>query len=342
MAPEARACASASLGGAPAALPTAAWQALGTSIVLRLCDDARPGDRTVDSGSLLLAARIAVERELDAIDRACSRFRADSELSRVNACGGRRTAVSELFAQALELAMRAAELTDGDVDPTVGRALELAGYDRDWESLAAHLDLSEAAAPPFVLSAHVRSGWRTIALDRRSLTVRVPRGIGLDLGATAKAWVADRAAAAAARASGSGALVSVGGDIATAGPAPAGGWRIRVTDDHRSDPSAAGQTVSIHSGGLATSSTSVRRWSQRGRAMHHIIDPRTGQPARSGWRTVSVAAGSCADANIAATAAIVRSWQGARWLSQSGLPARLVDRRGGVATVAGWPQETGR
>jgi thiamine biosynthesis lipoprotein ApbE len=324
------------------AFVTATWEALGTSILLRLCrssasDGAPGGDPRMD------AARLAVERELDAIDRACSRFRVDSELSLVNASGGRPTTVSALFAQALELALRAAELTDGDVDPTVGRALELAGYDRDWRLLEVAREAQpDTARPPLALSAHVRSGWRTIALDCRTLTVRVPRGIGLDLGATAKAWVADRAAAAAARAAECGALVSVGGDIATAGPAPAGGWRIRVTDDHRSDPSAAGQTVSIRSGGLATSSTSVRRWSQRGRTMHHIIDPRTGQPARSGWRTVSVAAASCADANIAATAAIVRSTRGARWLSHARLPARLVDRRGEVTTVAGWPLEIGR
>jgi thiamine biosynthesis lipoprotein ApbE len=324
------------------AFVTATWEALGTTILLRLRSSSPPGRAAADDPRLA-AARLAVERELDAIDRACSRFRADSELSRVNASGGRPTAVSELFAHALELAMRAAELTDGDVDPTVGRALELAGYDRDWKLLeVACKTQPDAAGSPLVLSARARSGWRTIALDRRALTVRVPRGIGLDLGATAKAWAADRAAAAAAGVAGCGALVSVGGDIATAGPAPAGGWPIRVTDDHRSDPSAAGQTVSIRSGGLATSSTSVRRWSQRGRAMHHIIDPHTGQPAQSGWRTVSVAAASCADANIAATAAIVRSWRGARWLSRSGLPARMVDRRGDVTTVAGWPRAVGR
>jgi thiamine biosynthesis lipoprotein ApbE len=326
----------------PVAALTATWEALGTSILLRLCGSSR-SDGALHGDSPLDAARLAVERELEAIDRACSRFRADSELSRVNASGGRPTVVSELFAQALELAMRAAELTDGDVDPTVGRALELAGYDRDWRLLeVARETQPEMAGPPLVLSAQVRSGWRTVALDRRTLTVRVPRGIGLDLGATAKAWVADRAAAAAACAAGCGALVSVGGDIATAGPAPAGGWWIHVTDDHHSDPSAPGQTVSIRSGGLATSSTSVRRWSQRGRPMHHIIDPRTGQPARSGWRTVSVAAASCADANIAATAAIVRSGLAAPWLSDAGLPARLVDRRGDVTTVAGWPREAGR
>ena len=310
---------------------TESWQALGSSVVLR-----------VARGERIAAARAAVERELDAIDRACSRFRVDSELSRVNARAGRSTGVSELFAQALELALRAAELTDGDVDPSVGRALELAGYDRDWGLLQEPRGQPEPTArrAPVVLSARVRAGWRTIALDRHSLAVRVPRGVRLDLGATAKAWAADRAAAAAAGAAGCGVLVSLGGDIATAGPAPAGGWKVHVTDDHRSDCSAPGQTVSIGSGGLATSSTSTRRWSHRGRTMHHILDPRTGVPVQASWRTVSVAAASCADANIAATAAIVRAGRAPQWLAHAGLPARLVGGGGDVRTVAGWPEGT--
>jgi len=99
---------------------TARWEALGTSIVLRLVDPAA-----------IELARMTVERELDAIDRSCSRFRADSELSRVNGAGGRSVKVSALLMEALTVALRGAELTDGDVDPTLGRALELAGYDRD-------------------------------------------------------------------------------------------------------------------------------------------------------------------------------------------------------------------
>jgi thiamine biosynthesis lipoprotein len=133
--------------------------------------------------------------------------------------------------------------------------------------------------------------------------------------------------------------VSVGGDIATSGPAPAGGWQIRVTDDHRHRPSAPGQTVSIHSGGLATSSTAVRRWSHGGRTMHHILDPRTGEPSSSTWRTVSVAAASCADANIASTASIVRGSAAPAWLASLGLPARLLDADGEVTTVGAWPAE---
>jgi thiamine biosynthesis lipoprotein len=306
-----------------AALGSCAWEALGTSAVLRVSD---PG--------ALDAARAAVEQELVAIDRACSRFRADSELSRVNARAGRWTRVSPLLIEALQVALRAAELTDGDVDPTVGLALELAGYDRDWGLLDPPVGQPDAA-PAITLRA--RRGWQTVVLDRASSSLRMPAGVRLDLGATAKAWVADRAAAAAHRAGGCGALVGLGGDIATSGPAPDGGWRVRVTDDHRSDCSAPGQTVSILGGGLATSSTVVRRWSHAGHTMHHIIDPRTGAPVRDTWRTVSVAAVNCTDANVAATAAIVRAKPGAEWLARQSLPARLVNWEGNVTTIGGWP-----
>ncbi|HYM46817.1 MAG TPA: FAD:protein FMN transferase [Solirubrobacteraceae bacterium] len=321
-------------------LAHASWEALGTSVVLRLTDP-----RALDR------ARAAVERELEQIDRACSRFRADSEIVRVNAGGGRAVRVSPLLAEALALALRAAELTAGDVDPTVGTALVLAGYDRDWRLLdppdarpaSATARRGEPAPTPAV-EVRIESGWRTVALDRDGRSVRVPAGVTLDLGATAKAWAADRAVRAAARTGGCGALVGVGGDIATSGPAPEGGWRIRVTDDHRSETTAPGQTVSIRSGGLATSSTAVRRWSHAGRTMHHIIDPATGAPVPATWRTVSAAAASCADANIATTAAIVRGATAPDWLEELGLPARLVDEDGRVQTVGDWPRvaEEGR
>jgi thiamine biosynthesis lipoprotein ApbE len=332
------------------------WEALGTSVVLRVSDP-----------TALAHACARVERELEAIDRACSRFRADSELSRVNASDGRPVRIGELLMEALELGIRAAELTGGDVDPTVGRALELAGYDRDWRLLtpceghvgngppgsdatrnnaarngtarnAVAIDRTRQAD---TIAVRRLSGWRAVALDRERACVRVPRGVRLDLGATAKGWAADRAADAAARASGCGVLVSIGGDIATSGAGPAGGWHIRVTDDHRGRPTAPGQTVAIFSGGLATSSTTVRRWRHDGRAMHHIIDPRTGVPAQTCWRTVSVAAASCAEANIAATAALIRGRAGAVWLEELGLPARLVGREGNVTTVGDWPAEAG-
>jgi FAD:protein FMN transferase len=304
---------------------SATWEALGTSVVLRTSDPAA-----------LAPAREAVELELDAIDRACSRFRSDSELSRVNRRAGRWTRTQPLLLEALEVALRAAALTGGDVDPTIGRALELAGYDRDWRLLDPPNAVSEAAP---AVRARVRCGWQAIALDRASCSIRVPTGVSLDLGATAKAWAADRAAAAAERAGGCGALVSLGGDIATCGGAPRDGWRIHVTDDHRSDASAPGQTVSIRCGGLATSSAAVRRWSHAGRTMHHIIDPDTGMPVRASWRTVSAAAVDCTDANIATTAALVRAQGAPEWLCALGMPARLVDWEGNVIALGDWPPE---
>lgn len=329
------------------------WQALGTNVVLR----------TADPAGLALARR-AVESELAAIDRACSRFRPDSELSRLNDRPGRPIQVSPLLFEALSLALDAARMTGGDVDPTLGRALERAGYDRDWRLLPAPIDEPARAdrepgwpgdAPrrpdgelegqpawasqPPVLKLRALSGWRSVSLEPASRTVRLPRSVRLDLGATAKALAADRAAAAACTASGYGVLVSLGGDIATAGPAPDGGWRVHVTDDHRSDATAPGQTVSIRSGGLATSSTTVRRWRHDGRTMHHILNPATGAPANTCWRTVSIAAASCAHANIACTASLVRGRAALDWLSGLELPARLLDQDGAVTTVGRWPAQ---
>jgi thiamine biosynthesis lipoprotein len=302
----------------------ARWCALGTNAELLVTDAIALGE-----------ARAIVERELDAIDRACSRFRADSELARVNACAGRIVHVNQLLIEAIEVAIRAAQLTGGDLDPTVGAALELAGYDRDWQLLERPRHDAMSAS----VRATVRAGWKTIELDSDRAMLRMPAGMKLDLGATAKALAADRASRAAHNATGCGVLVSLGGDIATAGPSPASGWQIHVTDDHRSGPTAPGQTISISSGGLATSSTTVRRWNHEGQTMHHIIDPSTGACAEEVWRTVSVAASDCADANIVATTAIVRGERALQWLTEIGLPARLVARDGDVSTVGSWPRE---
>lgn len=298
------------------AFSTARWPALGTTASVTVCE-----------APALTAARAAVEEELAAIDRSCSRFRDDSDLTRLNAMAGRPVPVGPLLLEAILAALRAAELTDGAVDPTIGEALILAGYDRDFS-----VGLKQPAHP---LSARRVPGWWAVSVDHALRRVTTSRDVRLDLGATAKALAADRAAAAAA-AGGSGVLVNLGGDIAVAGSPPLNGWPVRVADDHQAPPDAPGQWLTIRSGGLATSSTTVRRW---GLASHHIIDPRTGRPAASRWRTVSVAAASCVDANTASTAAIVRGDDAPAWLEAHGLPARLVDRNGEVLTVASWPEE---
>jgi thiamine biosynthesis lipoprotein len=183
-------------------------------------------------------------------------------------------------------------------------------------------------------------GWHVVELDHDAGTVRVPAGVSLDLGATAKAFAADRAAARALQAGAAGGvLVNLGGDIATAGDPPPGGWPVRVADSHRAGPGEPGQEVRIASGGLSTSSTTVRRWRRRGGDAHHIVDPRTGRPAAEHWRTASVAASTCVDANIASTAAVGRGAPATEGLAAAGLPARLVSAAGRVETTAGWPSE---
>jgi FAD:protein FMN transferase len=298
-------------------LSAAGWGALGTSVSV-----------VVTHPDALPAARRAVEDELAELDAACSRFREDSELMRLNARSGEAVRVSPRLFDAIATALRAAALSDGIVDPTVGNALLVLGYDRDFSLIG--------DSPPSLTAVQV-AGWTRIRVDQAARKVRVPRGVTLDLGATAKALGADGAAARAAEAApGAGVLVNLGGDIAMAGPPPDGGWLVRATDDHRAPLDAPGQTVTIESGGLATSSTTVRRW---GEGVHHIIDPRTGLPAVSPWRTVSVCAATCVDANIASTAALVLGEGAEDWLEQNGLPARLVDHDGMSATTAGWPRE---
>jgi thiamine biosynthesis lipoprotein len=278
-------------------------------------------------------ARATVERVIERFDEACSRFRDDSELTALNASAGTPVRVSPLLLDAVEASLRAARVTDGDVDPTIGEALIALGYDRDFDSIGrgggGGTTVSIASVP----------GWRTVQVDRAAGTVLAARGVVLDLGATAKALCSDRAVADASARVGDGVLVSLGGDLAIEGPSPAEGWRVRVTDDHRSDVTAAGQWITLRAGGLATSSTTVRRWQTGDGPVHHLLDPATGRPAGGPWRTVSVSAASCLDANIASTAAIIRGERAEAWLDSQGLPSRLVGVDGGVRHVAGWPSE---
>jgi FAD:protein FMN transferase len=264
-----------------------------------------------------------VRRIVESFDATCSSFREDSELALLNASAGEPVVVSSLLFTALRIALRAARVTQGAVDPTVGRALVAHG-------IIPRLSREDAPGSASV------PGFGAVKLDAVTSTVELPRGVSLDLGATAKALAADMAARAAVAAAGCGVLVSLCGDVATAGDPPLDGWRIRVVDDHR-DGDAPGQTVTITDGGLATSSVTVRRGDDPGG--HHLIDPATGRPAGGPWRTASVVAGSCVDANTASTAAIVLGELAAAWLGDQWLPARLVGADSSVRHIGGWPSD---
>ena len=297
------------------------WDAIGTNVHLLVHD------------APLAPARAALEAVIDAADQSYSRFRADSELSRVNAAHGRSIEVGELFGMALEAGLRGARLTDGLVDPTVGRLLRLSGYDADFSQVA-----RRRSTPPATVEAI--AGWLVIDWDARRRRVRVPSGVELDFGATGKALLVDLGVRAVLGAlpAGAGALVSIGGDIAIAGTAPRSGWRVRMDEDSRAPWLGSGEVAVLQDGAMATSSMTIRRWRAGHATMHHLIDPRSGRPAVGPWRTVSAVAATCVDANICSTAAILLGEEAEPWLAEQGVAARLVGQRGEVAYVGGWTE----
>lgn len=277
---------------------------------------------------LLLAVRanpsIPLERSLDRLlrdevarlDQLASRFRTDSELSAVNAAAGEWVEVSWSFVTVLAASLEAASATHGLVDPAMGRAVVAAGYD-EW------------AGQPTQTSARVHTGaWQGIGIRpaRREAQVMIPAGTALDLGSVAKAWLADRLATAVAE-QGYDVCANMGGDLRVIAGTP---WPVLA------DPELAGANavpLQLTDAGLATSGTGRRAWD----GGHHIIDPRTGCPAQTSWHSVSVVAASAADANAAATAAVILGDDAPAWLAQTGLDARLVGDR--ITTTGRWPAE---
>jgi thiamine biosynthesis lipoprotein len=292
---------------------TISFPSLGTTAQLTLADEERAGE-----------AEALMRRRLADIDRAASRFRRDSELMLVQSMPGVPRRVSSLLAGAVHAALAAARDTGGLVDPTVGRAIRLAGYDRDFASM-----YHRSAPPPATSPA---PGWSRVAFDPHRRLLGIPAGVELDLGATAKALVADRIAHDLRLHTGSSVLVNLGGDIAIAGVR---GWDIGIADFHTA--AEPDEVVHVEHGGIATSSTAVRRWRAGGKENHHIIDPATGEPVHSPWRTVTVAARSCLAANTASTAAIVMGEGAPSWLAERGVAARLVAHDGYIVRTGGWP-----
>ena len=300
---------------------TAQWPLWSTTARLVVSDPRALGD-----------AEALVRATCEQVEMACSRFRPDAEIHALSRAAGRMIPVSPLLADLLAAALDAAESTGGAVDPTLGHVLTELGYDRDLADLPAD-------AGPIRITARRRASWRQVELhqDRAG----IPAGVELDLGATAKAFTADRCAGLVAQHLGVGVLVALGGDIATAGSAPADGWRLLVQDG----PDEPAAIVAVDAGtGVATSSTLSRRWLRDGRTMHHVVDPVTGLPAEPVFRTVTVAAPSCLRANTLSTAAVVRGEGAVAMLRTAGVPARLVLADGSLLHLGGWPPpvEAGR
>jgi thiamine biosynthesis lipoprotein len=308
-------------------------RAIGTTVAVAVAD---PGG--ADDALALLAddALALLAEDVRALDEACSRFRPDSELRRIEqASQGRPMVVSPLLFDVVEVACVVAVQTAGTVDPTIGSALIELGYDRDFDDLAGH-PLAAGFTP------QPAPGWWQVRLDRDDRSVAIPTGVHLDLGATAKAWAADRAAARLASILGCGTLVNLGGDVAVAGAVPAGGWAVGIAPRCTAPLDSVDQVVAVHAGGLATSGTTARTWVRSGRPVHHIVDPWTGEPAHPVWSLVTTTAPSCVEANAWSTAAVVWGNDAVGVLTDVGVPARLVDACGRITYVAGWPVDTAR
>jgi thiamine biosynthesis lipoprotein len=264
------------------------FRAMGTS-----CAAAVTARSASDPGAERALA--AARDEVDACEQALSRFRPDSDLSRLNKAAGDWVRVDSRLVDALAAALRAREDTDGRFDPTILPALVAAGYDRTFD------DLDERPARP---ADGFRAG-AVVEVDRDGSRARVERGAAVDLGGIGKGFSASRALFAMHWAWGGlpGALVDLGGDVALGGETPDGGpWRVSVADPR--DPGGTLVTLALDAGGVATSGRDRRRFGP-GRSLHHLIDPATGEPAVAGPLTVTVVGPDPADAEAHATALAV-------------------------------------
>jgi thiamine biosynthesis lipoprotein len=301
----------------PAGLKRIEFAAMGTTVSLLLPED------SADHGGALVRALF------EEWEQVLSRFRPESELGRLNARAGEPVIVSPLLCAVLETSLRAAAATQGLYDPTLLRQIIAVGYTASFETLPA----DQAPADPFAVPL-LGGAWRQIALDAAQRRVTLPPGVGLDFGGIAKGMAVDAAIARLMDAGFTCLLVNAGGDLAVRGLPPAmDAWPLSVPGRD------GGWTVPLATGALATSGIARRRWRQGGVLRHHLLDPRTGEAAMSGLWSVSVAAGQCAQAEVAAKVAfILGPVRGAGFLEAHGLAGVLVAEDGSRIPVGSWPR----
>lgn len=281
---------------------------------------------SADAPAVRQAERI-MAREVNRLEKAASRFRADSEISAVNRDAGQWVRASALLVQLVEVALAAAESTDGLVNPCLGRQVDAAGYGTWAAGDVAVLDL----AIPVAAGAGL---WREVEVAAGR--VRIPSGVALDLGATAKAWLADEIAERISDELELDVIANMGGDLRVIVGAP--GWVVSA--DHEV-PGLPERAIGISDGGLATSGQGRRRWLTTSGPAHHLIDPRTGRSSETGWWAVSALAASATAANVAATAGMLLDDAAPGWFTERGLHGLFTrwsgSGRATARTVGQWP-----
>jgi thiamine biosynthesis lipoprotein len=239
-----------------------------------------------------------------------SRFRIDSELRQLNRNRGRAFPVSSVLWDVVQTALRAAATSGGLVTPTLLTAMESAGYDRSFSSLQLSGQPSGASIYLKTKTPMAVKDWQAIECSAQTRSIRLPLGVQLDLGGIAKGWAAQQAVQKLSQHGP--ALVDAGGDIAISGPRADGtAWPIGVTDPDGHEV----EMLMLSGGGVATSGRDYRRWQQGDRWQHHILDPRTGQPAQTDVLTVTIIAPTACEAEMAAKVVLILGSQaGLQWL----------------------------
>lgn len=299
----------------PTGLARAAFHAMGTTII-------------VIAPEAIVPAALRLTRELFAEwEGVFSRFRPQSELSRLNAAAGFRTPVSPLMLTVLARSLDAARATRGVFDPTILQRMIQIGYDRTFESLAPHLPAARVTQPAQT------GGWRNIEVNEARRHVRLPAGVGLDFGGIVKGMAVDAALDLLEEQGMAPAMVNAGGDLAVRGlPPQSSYWPIAVPGKDE------GWVIGLERGAVATSGVARRRWTQGDTERHHLIDPRTGEPAMSALWSVTGIANACAQAEVAAkTALILGHEQGARFIEDARLGALMIAESGEWSAAGAWP-----
>ena len=282
-----------------------------------------------DDAGMAVVGALAADA-VEALEARWSRFRPSSELCRLNQAAGVPVVVSRSTFALIARAVDAWRDTGGRYDPTILPALEAAGYDRDFDLVARDADdaVDFGAAVP---------GCGDVELDDLVGAVRLPAGVALDLGGIGKGAAADEVSTGLldAHVPGvTGVLVNLGGDLRARGEAPSPhGWVVDVDD-----PLATGRTglLAFAEGAIATSTKLRRAWTRGDRALHHLIDPRRGEPAESGLASVTVVAGEAWRAEVLAKAAFVAGADdGGALIEASGATGLFVTDAGEVVELAG-------
>ena len=238
-------------------------------------------------------------------EQSLSRFRPDSELSKLNRSHGKMIRVSETFWDVLNLSLQVERTSQGLVTPAVLNALEAAGYSKDFDLIGSG---GFQANQEFTS----KTGLEDLIMIEEEKLVLLPVGLRLDFGGVAKGWAAQQVMD---RLLGYGpSLMNAGGDIMTSSALLDGSpWPVAIADPFQPEDDL--EMLNLAGEGVATSGQDYRFWDLNGTRMHHIIDIRTGRPAESDVFAVTVIAPSVIEAEMAAKVVLILGSEvGLSWL----------------------------